>query len=281
MAALREVWYRLSQPARGQHPGHHRSRGAGAGFEFRDHVPLLDAPDARRLDLHASLRDPFGRWLVRRFEERRATTVAVVADLSASMADDGRPPRRVVLADLVASLAHSAWRTGDAFAFVGCGEQVMADWWQPPTRQRGAGHGLAGRLRRQPPESPTANGLLQAHRYLPARRSLVFLVSDFLLPPAQVDAVLASLAAHEVVPVVLRQPGDATLPARFGLAQGVEPESGRRPWIVWRPALAARWARADAAHQVELDDCWRRHHCSPLVLPAAFDADAVTRHFCR
>ena len=37
-------------------------RGA-SGFEFRGHVPLTDLPDVRRLDLHASLRDPFGNTI--------------------------------------------------------------------------------------------------------------------------------------------------------------------------------------------------------------------------
>lgn len=279
MATLPEVWYRLTQPARGQRPGHHRSRSAGAGFEFRDHVPLIDAPDARRLDLHASLRDPLQRWLVRRFEERRDTTVAVVADFSASMGDAGRPPKAEVLADLVASLAHSAWRTGDAFTFLACGEQVLAPWTLPPTRQRGAGLALAERLRREPPAAASAQGLLQAHGHLPARRGLVFLVSDFLFPPPLVDAVLASLAAHEVVPVVLRQAGESALAGRRGLAFVAEPESGRRQWVWWRPALAARWAQADAAHRAALDACWQRYRRAPLVLSAGFDADAMTRHF--
>ena len=49
-------------------PAHHRSTRGDSGFEFRGHAPLLDAPDPRRLDLHASLRDPFGDWIVRRLQ---------------------------------------------------------------------------------------------------------------------------------------------------------------------------------------------------------------------
>ena len=56
-----EFHYRIDAPARGHFPGHHRSRRGESGFEFRSHALLVDAPDPRRLDLHASLRDPFGQ----------------------------------------------------------------------------------------------------------------------------------------------------------------------------------------------------------------------------
>lgn len=276
---VREFHYRLGVPAAGALPGHHRSRSGASGFEFRAHATLADAPDARRLDLHASLRDPYGRWLVRLNSERKAITVAVVADLSASMAFDGAVRRPDVLADFVAALAHSAWRTGDAYAFVGCDDTVRLDLLLPPTRQRGAGAALAARLRGLAGHGRQAVALPLAHRHLPARRSLVFVASDFLLPIDLVDRTLASLAAHVVVPVVLRDRAEFALAAPYGLAPVVEPESGRSAWLWWRPALRERWAAAAAAHQAALDAVFRRHRVAPLVIEGRFDADAVTRHF--
>ena len=72
MAPIRELHYRIGGAATGLLPGAHRSRSGNAGFEFCGHAALHDAPDARRLDLHASLRDPFGAWIVRRSSERRS-----------------------------------------------------------------------------------------------------------------------------------------------------------------------------------------------------------------
>lgn len=278
-AAAREFHYRLGVPAVGALPGHHRSRAGTSGFEFRAHATLADAPDARRLDLHASLRDPYGRWLVRLNSERKAITVAAVADLSASMGFEGTVRRTDVLADFVGSLAHSAWRHGDAFAFVGCDDALRPDLLLPATRRRGAGAALAQSLRTLQPRGGAGDALLQAHRHLPTRRSLVFLVSDFLLPPETVDRALASLAAHAVVPVVLRDAAEFALAAPYGLAPVVEPESGRTAWLWWRPALRERWAEAAAARQAALDTVFRRHRVAPLVIEGAFDADAVTRHF--
>ena len=68
-------------------------------------------------------------------------------------------------------------------------------------------------LRAWRPLGRSARALHDAHRHLPRQRALVFLVSDFHLPLADVAQVLASLAAHDVVPVVLWQPAEFALSA--------------------------------------------------------------------
>jgi uncharacterized protein (DUF58 family) len=279
MAPVRELHYRIAGGATGLFPGAHRSRSGDGGFEFRGHAALHDAPDARRLDLHASLRDPFGGWIVRRASERRSIPVALVADLSASMAFDGAVRKLDVLADFAASLAWSAARNGDSFGFVGCDERIRDELTLPQTRRRGAGLALAQALRSWPAGGRSARALHDAHRHLPRQRALVFLVSDFHLPLADVAAVLASLAAHDVVPVVLWQPVEFALSADHALAQVQEPESGERRWLWWRPALRERWQALHAARRAALLQVFRAQRLGPLWLPGAFDADAVTRHF--
>lgn len=280
---LREIHYRLAAPARGQFPGAHRSRGGDSGFEFRGHAALKDAPDPRRLDLHASLRDPFGDWRVRLFSQRKAVPVVVVADLSASLAYRGRQPKAEVLADLVDSLAWSAWRAGDSFGFIGCAATVQPDWLQLPTRQRHAGAALAQALRGWQPQpgaaAATAEGLLQAPALLGRQRALVFLVSDFHLPLPLLRSTLAGLAAHEVVPVVLWDTREFELPERWGLLQAVDPETRRRRLVWWRPALRDRWQAALAAQRAALSQVFAEAGLRPLFVEAGFDADAVTRHF--
>ncbi len=280
---IREIHYRPSAPARGQFPGAHRSRGGDSGFEFRGHAALVDAPDPRRLDLHASLRDPFGEWRVRLFSQRKAVPVVVLADLSASMAFHGRQARPEVLADLVDGLAWSVWRAGDSFGFIGCGAQVQPRWLQLPTRQRHAGAALAQALRSWQPEegaaSACADGLLQAPALLGRQRALVFLVSDFHFPLPLLRAVLAGLAAHEVVPVVLRDPQEFELPERWGLLQAQDPETRQRRLVWWRPALRERWQAAQAAQAAALAQVFAEAGLRPLIVEGPFDADAMTRHF--
>ena len=271
-----ELHYRLASATGGHFPGHHRSRHGGNGFEFRGHANLHDAPDARRIDVHASLRDPFGRWIVRLHNQRVSIPVAVVADLSASMAVQHK---QGVLADFVESLAWSAWRTGDSFGFVGCDTAVRQDLLLAQTRTRGAGSELAASLRALAFAGRSAQALVQAHAHLTRRRALVFLVSDFHLPLPDVAAVLASLSHHEVLPVVLWQPQEFDLGAPRGLADMAEPESGHRRWLWWRPALRERWQAAANERREALMQLFRARRLSPLFVEGAFDADAVTRHF--
>jgi uncharacterized protein (DUF58 family) len=282
-AALQEINYRLHGAVRGAWPGRHRSASGEGGFEFRSHVPLADAPDARRLDLLASLREPLGRWLVRRNSQRLAVPVVMLADLSASMAHApaGRPElgKLQVLADMAQSLAWSAWKSGDSFGFFGCADQLLPAWTLPPTRARGAGMALAERLRRHTPVGRSALGLAQAVPWLGRRRALVFLVSDFQLPLAQLHPLLASLAGHDVVPVLLRAPSQADLGPHAGLAPVRDAETGQQRWLWWRPALRQQWQTAWAAEQAALDALFKRHRRRAVLFDQGFDADALTRHF--
>ena len=118
-ATPREIAYRLRHGASGHFPGAHRSAHGDTGMEFRAHRPLLSGGDPRRLDIHASLRDPLRQWWVRVNAERMAVSVVMLADLSGSMAFEGRQRRAQVLAEFTESLAWSAQRMGDAFAFIG------------------------------------------------------------------------------------------------------------------------------------------------------------------
>ena len=277
--AIREVHYRVGAPALGHFPGHHRSTRGESGFEFRGHASMLDAPDPRRLDLHASLRDPFGDWRVRIYRQRMSIPVVVVADLSASMGFSGRARKLAVLADFVDSLAWSAWRTGDSFGFIGCDSVLRADLQQPQTRARGVGFEIARRLRALHPAGRDARGLLDAPRHMGRQRALLFLVSDFHLPLALIGAVLDGFSLHEVVPTVLWDPLEFELSAARGLAHVIDPESGHQRLVWWRPALRARWQAAHAQRRAALAALFRSRRLKPLFIEGGYDAEAVTRHF--
>ena len=276
---VHELHYRVGAPALGHFPGHHRSTRGDSGFEFRGHASLLDAPDPRRLDLHASLRDPFGSWIVRVYSQRKAVPVVMVADLSASMGFVGAQRKLDVLADFADSLAWSAWRTGDSFGFIGCDNVVREDVRLPQTRARGVGSVLAARLRALHLEGPSARALAMAHRHLGRQRSLVFVVSDFHLPLPEVEAVLASMAHHDLVPVVIWDPLEFKLTAARGLVHVADAESGHRRLLWWRPALREKWLVGQQRHREALLQLFRAQQLKPLFIEGAFDADAVTRHF--
>ncbi|MBQ0958520.1 DUF58 domain-containing protein [Ideonella sp. 4Y11] len=278
----REIPYRLRWDAGGHRPGAHRSRQGDAGLAFRGHRRLVDGGDPRRLDIHASLRDPLGQWWVRTLAERRAVTVVLLADLSASMDDDTPPPRVQALAALADSLAWSAQRLGDAFGCLGADRALhrLGPW--PPTRQRGCGPVLAQALqahRRQGAQAAGIDGLLAAVAELPRQRCLVFLASDFHWPAATLGAVMDALAPHDVVPVVLWQRRDFELPARDGLAW-LQDAEGHGAHLVWvRPALRLRHADRLAQARQALTERLRAWQRQPVFQIDGFDPDAFAVHF--
>lgn len=279
MQALAEVHYKVRWRTRGGRPGHHASTRQGGGLEFRHHVPLVNAPDPRRFDVHASLRDPFGQIQVRVFQQKSAIPVFAVADLSASMRVGGAGGKQGLLADFVACLGYSAARTGDAFGLVGCAEAQQPTLYVPPSANAAAALEAAASLRHAVPPGRGAAGLLAAAELVGPRRALVFLLSDFHLPLAFVERVLASLAYHDVVPVLLCQRHEhESLPA-WGLARVQDPESGRQRLLVLRPALRQRIGEAYRARRAALSALFARHGRPPLLVQDRFVPDDVTRYF--
>lgn len=274
-----EIHYRVPWRAAGSFPGAHASQQRGAGLRFRNHVPLADAPDPRRFDVRASLRDPFGRIQVRVFEQSSSIPVFVVADLSASMDYAGTVRKRDVIADFVACLSFSAWRTGDTFGFVGCGTSARAPLVQPPTFNRASGLELAQRLRGETLRDGDAGALLRAADYLGGRRALVFLLSDFHLPDPFINELLERLAYHETVPVVVWDEAEYQRLPGFGLARVTDPESGRSRLLFMRRALRERIRERYRARREALSALFHGRGQRPVFLYQGFRADEVSKRF--
>lgn len=270
--------YRLPVRARGADPGAHPGTRRGSGMEFQGHASLLAAQDPRRFDVAASLRDPFNQVMVRVYTQRSAVPVRVIADVSASMGFTGRCRKIDLLADFTESLALSAARSGDPLAFCGCDSAVREDLLLPLTRSRAAGALLAERLRALVPSGRNALGLMEAVERTPSSRSLVFLVSDFHFPLSMLEKLLAGLALHEVVPVVLWDSAEGIAP-RFGIARIFDPETGAERMLLLRPSFARRLEESVAARAQTLRRCCGRFGMKPLFIEDRFEADAVTRHF--
>lgn len=273
------IHYRIAWRSRWTFPGGHASSHSGGGLEFSHHANLLDGADPRRLDLHASLKDPFANWLVRRFRQRSGISVYVLADLSASMGFAGKYRKLDVLADLVSALGYSAHRAGDRFGFLGCDEEVRAQWFTPASQHAATGSAIAQRLRQFAPQGRHAGALAEAAAHLGRQRSLVFLVSDFHFELAQLDALLARLTRHQLVPVVIWDRAEFAPPSRWGLARLRDSESQRTRFVVFTPRFARDLARAYAQRKARLEAHFMQHNTRPLFLLDGFRADQVTAYF--
>jgi uncharacterized protein (DUF58 family) len=273
---IHEFHYKIPWRATGGHPGHHPGAQTGRGFEYQGSVPFASQPDARHLDVRAMLADPFGQLMVKSFRQRAAVPLWLLADVSASMGFGNKTAR---LAEFGEALAWSAWRAGDPFGCFACDGEIHRDLSLPLRRHKGVAADWRGRIEQFRPDSGQHGGLLEAAWQLGRQRALVFLVSDFHLPDAQLAALFDALALHDVVPVVLWDSGEYENLPGFGLAQLQDPETGQRRRLFLRPALRGKIALSYAKRRERLISACSAHGRAPFFLAGRFDAEAMTRYF--
>jgi uncharacterized protein (DUF58 family) len=251
MNGIVDILYRPRGRFAANHVGAHPSSEVGGFGVFRDQAPFMRYPDARRIDIRATLRDPYGATYVRRFEQRAAIDVCALVDLSASMGFVGAADRFRVAVELCAALAYSATRIGDRFGLFAYDRVLVRQSSIPATRSRRAALGAVERLGGETPRGSSANGVLEAAAALGATRKLIFLISDFRWPERLIEQAFDALAPHDVAPVVLIDSIESA-PPRWGVLELRDCESGRRQTLLMRPALQRRWIEAEQARRRRL-----------------------------
>lgn len=275
-----EFHYRLRWRASAPQSGAHAARTPGSGTEFSGHVPFIDHPDPRRLDIRASLRTFPRQFMARTYHQRSAVTVYALLDLSASMRFAGDTEKKHLLAEIAAAIAWSATRIGDAFGLIACDDGIREDLLISPSWRRGMAGEIHGLVRSaQIGDGKRSGALPYAVEAMRRGRSLVFLVSDFHLEVDLLDRTLASLAPHDVQPVVLWDRAEyADLPA-WGWARVRDMESGRERSLFLRKALVQRiGARYDEHRRALAASCRSFGLRPPFYVEGRFDAGRLTRH---
>jgi uncharacterized protein (DUF58 family) len=240
MTSPKELAYLPRGRFRSNHVGTHCSAEVGGFGVFRDQAHFLKYPDARRIDLKASLRDPYGEIYVRRFEQRQAIDVMAIVDLSASMRCGRACDKAALSCQIVEALAYSATKIGDRFGLIGCDEAIRGNLFLPPSRSRSIALGAGARLRQEAFDGRSAEGFLAAAQALGATRKLVCLISDFRWPRALLSGVIDAFSAHDAIPIAIVDSLEETPPC-WGLYELIDSESGARRIVAMRPALRRRW----------------------------------------
>lgn len=266
-----DLAYRLPWRSAQARVGAHRSKFEGAGGFFRDVVPLIRNPDPRRIDLRVSAMDPFEGLHVRRFEQKSAVTVYAIVDVSASMGFRGSAEKLALAADLCGALAASARRAGDAFGLIGCDEHVRPELTFLATRGRGSETEMLSRLRSAVPRGRSAAGLRDAAAMISGRRKLVFVVSDFHMPDEEIEATFATLAQHDIVPILLTDSLEIEKLPRWGIISLTDLEVGRRRLVVMRPQLREAWLRRSRRRRADLKKLAARYGRPPFEVEDHID----------
>ncbi|WP_034998144.1 DUF58 domain-containing protein [Beijerinckia mobilis] len=269
--------YRVRQLLHTTKPGFHRGAMSGSTGLFRDHVPFSRHPETRRIDLRATLRDPFGDIHVRRFTPKCAVDVYALVDLSASMAYQGWASRQELVRDLCIALARAAYRYGDAFGMLGADTKIHEDFTIKPSRRPGLETLIIDKFDRVPSAGANASGLREALPYLAGHAKLVFLLSDFRFPLAFTDRLLEDLGRHDIVPIVIEDTAEHNNLPSWGLMKLRDLETGAERLLFLRPSLRKKLIDAATERKDALHRLFLRHRQAPVYVTDRLDIDAVSQ----
>jgi uncharacterized protein (DUF58 family) len=230
-AVLRRLEWTVLRRLDGMLHGDYRSLFRGFGLDLADLREYQYHDDARHIDWNvtARLQTPY----VRQYMEDREVCAWFVLDLSPSLDFGSAAQRkRAVATDFVAVLAHLLSRHGNRIGALFYGAQM--DTVIPARSGRRHVLHLLQRMLARPllersPVTDLAAFLRAAYQAVP-RRSLLFVLSDFISAPGW-HGPLAQLARrHEVLAVRLYDPLEMELPD-LGLLTMQDAESGEQIFV--------------------------------------------------
>jgi uncharacterized protein (DUF58 family) len=244
----------------GQLQGDYRSLFHGQGVDLADLREYQPGDDVRYIDWNVTARMDLP--YVRLYTEDREITAWFLLDLSPSVdfgTAESERRKRSVLVDFVTTLARVLTRHGNKVGAVFYGDHVE--------RTIPAGGGRIHVLRlindllarqARAPEGPTdLAGLLDAGRAI-KRRSLVFVISDFISTPGWERSMDLLTRRHEVLAVRLVDRREVELPD-VGLLLIEDAETGERIEVDTADrAFRRRFAEAATRRETALQAAFRR-----------------------
>ena len=271
--------YQIPWKSSSIHAGEHSGSQRGLGFDYRGNVSLLDYPDARRMDLRQTLRDPYEQVQVKLFNQDNITPIFAVCDLSSSMQFKGRQRKLDQAKEIAASIALSAFNAGDVFSLIGYNQQVVEEFTLPLSLHVHQALELIGELHDYRKMRVGAEGIMAVHQFLSQQKGLVFWISDFHMPIAMIEQALNGMSVHQVVPVVLWDDQEYKQLPRFGFGNMIDPETGHNRTIFFRDAVRSQFEAAFIERKQALDALFSRFDSQPLYLGDKFDPEAMSHYF--
>jgi len=250
-AILRRLEWTVLKRLDGALHGDYRTLFRGAGLDLADLREYQYNDDVRHIDWNVTARLQVPH--VREFHEDRELAAWFLVDASASVDfGSGGTSKQALGAEFVAALARVLTRRGNRAGLLRYGTRV--DTVIPPrSGRRHVLHLLASLT--QPPAAGDAKqtdlGEMLRHALrLLRRRSLVFLVSDFISVPGWAPWLARLAQRHEVIAVRLYDPLETKLPDIGGVLMQ-DAETGEQIWVDTHDAGFRRRFAAAAARREE------------------------------
>ena len=203
--------------------GQYHSVFKGRGLVFSDVRAYYEGDDVRSIDWNVSAR--MNAAHVKQFVEERDRTVNLVIDMSASgLFGTAGSSKRELAAELAAMVAFSAIRNNDRVGLFLVTDKI--ERYVPPKKGKRHVMRVVSEILRFEPESRSTNLAvgLDFLAKIARRRSVVFLVSDFLSEGWE-RALKITAQRHDLVPVVVSDPVELAMP-EIGLVAFEDLETG-------------------------------------------------------
>ena len=222
---IRRIEIRTRRSVNDVFAGRYHSVFKGQGMEFQEVREYVPGDDIRAIDWNVTART--GSPHVKKFTEERELTVMLLVDVSASNRFGSTAQlKRDLAAEVAAVLAFSAIANHDRVGLILFSDRVEKH--VPPAK--GATHVLrvVSEILNAKPSSPKTD-LEPALRYLNQvvrRRSVAFLISDFIAPSCE-HLLRVTARRHDLVSLVIGDKRESALPA-VGLVDFEDAETGQR-----------------------------------------------------
>lgn len=279
-ALLRRLEWTVLRRLDGLLQGDYRTLFRGSGLDLADLREYQHHDDVRYIDWHvtARLQTPY----VREYTEARELAAWLLLDLSGSV-DFGsqRVTKKTLSRDFCAVLARLLTRRGNRVGaiFYGAGVEAVIPARSGRTQVLQILHRIACRTPAPPSPGTDLAALLVAAQRVMARRSLGFLVSDFLSLPGWEQPLGRLAQRHEIVAVRLVDPLERALPD-LGLLVMQDAETGEQLFVdTHDPALRRRFGQAAARRELALRASFSRAGVDALELSTDEDLVASVLRF--
>lgn len=246
---IRRIEIRTRHLVNDSFAGEYHAIFKGQGIEFEEVRPYQFGDEVRAIDWNVTAR--MGYPYIKRFVETRELTVMLLVDASGS-SDFGSVNRfkRELAAELAAVLSFAATTNNDKAGLLIFTDQV--ELVVPP--RKGRQHVLRvvrELLAFQPQGRGTDLKLaLDTVNHTLKRRSIIFLISDFLADPASYRRTLfVTNRRHDVVAIDLNDPLETHI-SEVGLMALEDAESGE---LVWVDTSSRAWQEAFAHHSQQFE----------------------------
>lgn len=246
---VRRIEIRTRHAVQDVFAGRYHSVFKGQGIEFQEVREYVPGDDIRTIDWNVTAR--YGAPYIKKFSEERELTVILLVDVSASLAYGSGPQlKRDLVAEIAALLAFSAIANQDRVGVIFFTNRI--EKYIPPAKGPTHVLRLISEILSFLPAAKGTNlaPALSLLNQVQRRRTVTFLLTDFLVPPCG-NLLRVTARRHDLVALWISDKQEVALPSA-GFVNFRDPETGRRVLI---DTSYAPTRRAWAAQQI----AWREN----------------------